>query len=171
MNLSKTDIANCKNEELKQVLNRFYEYKNYCDLLPGNNDTLLKTEQIIGAMPVQLKEWLSLFDGGLLFTTSMFSSREIEYGKFNALITFEEANSIDYKNSNGIHDSLVCFAATNYGNYFCYVPEENSECVYEWDPEEDALTLKWNTFAEWLNEQIDFAVTLIEEKLLDPFGN
>lgn len=37
-------------------------------------------------------------------------------------------------------------------------------------PEEDALTIKWNTFAEWLNEQIDFAITLIEEGLLEPIN-
>lgn len=161
-------IDNCRSKELIPVLQRLKMYEKYINLLDGDLGTYVKTHDNIGNMPEQLKEWLKIFDGGLLFTTSMFSTRNKEKGKFNRILTFDEVNSPDFKQENGIPEEIVCFAMTNYGNYYCYVSGENSECVYEWDAEKNALTIRWKSFAQWLDEQIDFAESLIQDDLLDP---
>ena len=161
-------INNCKNEHLLPVLKKLKAYEKYCNLLSGDLGTYVKTHDYVGNMPSQLKEWLKLFDGGVLFTTSMFSTKAKEEGRFNRILTFAEINSPDFKRENGIPQDIVCFAMTNYGNYYCYVSSENSECLYEWDAEQNALTVKWNDFAEWLDEQIEFAESLINDDLLEP---
>ena len=119
-------------------------------------------------MPEQLKEFLKIFDGGLLFTTTMLSMRDQEAGKFNRLLTFGEINDPAFKKENGIPEEIVIFAMTNYGNYYCYVSGEKEGWVYEWEAGENALLVKWDSFAQWLDEQIDFAVSLIRDDLLDP---
>ena len=167
MKFTKADIDNCKDEELKQALGRLYEYKDYCKLHPGNSETLLKTEQAIGSMPNQLKEWLTIFNGGLLFDIDMFSVKD-EYSELSYPLTFEDINSQEFKTENDIDPSVVCFAMTNYGDYYCYLKDQSDECIYQWDAEECDVVIKWSSFSELLNEIIDFSITLIEEELLSP---
>lgn len=168
MIMNEKAINNCRNKELLLVLQQLKKYEKYCNLLEGDLGTYVKTHDRVGNMPSQLKEWLKIFDGGLLFTTSMFSTRDKEKGKFNRILTFAEVNSPEFKKENGIPEEIVCFAMTNYGNYYCYVSSEDGECVYEWDAEQNALTVKWDSFSEWLGEQIEFAESLIQDELLDP---
>ena len=161
-------INNCKSQELMKILKQLKKYEKFCNLLDGDLGTYVLIHDKIGNMPSQLKEWLKIFDGGLLFTTSMFSTRDKEKGKFHRILTFDEINSSEFKKENGIPEEIICYAMTNYGNYYCYVSGEESECVYEWDTEQKALILKWNSFSEWLGEQIEFAESLIQDDLLDP---
>lgn len=157
--------------DFDKALQRFNTYKNYCKLLNGTTNTYLQTCKELPHIPAQLNEWFKLFDGGLLFTTSMLSTRTKEPGVFNKLSSFVEINQDGYKEQNGLPDDVVCFAITNYGNYYCYISSENSGCIYEWDVEQRALTIKWNSFAEWLNEEIDFAIELINDGVLKPLKN
>ena len=164
-------IENCKSPELVCVLRRLKNYERYCNLLKGDIATYVHAHDEIGDMPFQLKECMKLFNGGLLFTVSMFSTRSSEKGKFNRLLTFDEVNSADFKKENAIPEEAMCFAMTNYGNYYCYVAGEGGECVYELDVERCALTVKWDSFSEWLGEQIDFAESLISEGTLEPVAD
>ena len=171
--LSKDDfnmIDKCTNSELIPVLRRLLEYKKYFSLLKSETDTYKKIYDCIGDMPNQLKGWFNLFNGGLLFDISMFSTRDKEKGKFNRILTFAEVNSPEFKKENGIPEEIACFAMTNYGDYYCYSKERNDECIYQWDAEECSIVLKWDSLSEWLDEQIDFAVSLIQDGLLNPIN-
>lgn len=162
-------INKCTNPELLPILHQLMKYKNYFNLLKSDAYTYPKIRDCIGTIPHQLKDWFNLFDGGLLFTTNMFSTRESSKD-FSQLLTFSEINSIDFKKENNIHPDIVCFAMTNYGNYYCYVKNEKNEYIYEWDSEKSSLIIKWDSFAEWLSDQIDFANSLIQDDLLEPIG-
>ena len=174
MIISENKINRCNNPELRSVLQRMKQYEKYCNLFDGDLGTYVKTFERMkcvapeGKMPEQLKEWLKIFDGGLLFTTSMFSTLDHKEGAFNQLLTFAEINSMDFKEKNDLPEEIVCFAMTNYGNYYCYVSYEDCGWVYEFDVDQCALTIKWDSFAQWLDEQIDFAESLIRDDLLDP---
>lgn len=168
MMMNEKTINGCRNKELLPVLQRLKKYEAYCNLLAGDLGTYVQTHDRIGKMPDQLKEFLKIFDGGLLFTTSMFSTHDKEKGKFNRMLTFGEVNASEFKKENGIPEEIMSFAMANYGNYYCYVAGEDGECVYEWDAEQNALIVKWDSFAAWLSEQIDFAESLIQDGLLDP---
>ena len=161
-------IAKCNHEALKPVLARLQQYGAYCKLLTGDLTTYVSTFEQVGKMPEQLKQWLKLFDGGLLFTVSMFSTRQQAKDSFSRILTFAEINSPEFKKQNGIPEEIVCFAMTNYGNYYCYVTGETGEAVYEFDTNENALILKWDSFAQWLDEQIDFSESLIRDELIEP---
>lgn len=161
-----TDLTN---SDLQFAINRLMEYRNYFSLLKSNPSTYEKIYACIGEMPNQLKAWFGLFNGGLLFTTSMFSTEQ-KTADYTRLLTFAEINSAAFKAENNIPTDIVCFAMTNYGNYYCYVKNENCEHIYEWDAEKCSLVIKWTSFAEWLNEQLDFADSLIQDDLLDLIG-
>ena len=168
MKMNLAAIGGCKNPALRVVLQRLAKYERYCALLEGSLGSYVRTFEKIGKMPDQLKEWLKIFDGGLLFTVSMFSTRGKAEGKFNRLLTFSEVNSAEFKEQNQIPQEVVCFAMTNYGNYYCYIADETSGWVYEWDAEQGALIVKWDSFALWLDEMIDLAEEMMQEGLLDP---
>lgn len=168
MNMDLNKIEKCKDAELLAVLRRLKEYEAYCKLLDGDLTTYVKTFEDIGRMPSQLKEFLKLFDGGILITTDMFSTRSKAEGEFSRILTFEEVNSETFKEENGIHPDAMCFAMTNYGNYYCYVRDEDTGWVYEWDVNEQALTVQWPSFANWLDEQLDFAESLLRDGILEP---
>ena len=167
MRVNQEIIDKCKNEELKQSLKKLYEFNKYYSLLNGDIQSYVKTFETIGRIPEQLKEWLKLFDGGFLFSVSMFSTRKHVDGQ-GAFISFSEINSDEFKKENSITQEIVCFAMTNYGNYYVFDSVSKDEKIYEWDTEENAVVEEWQSFSEWLNTQILNAESDIKAGLLEP---
>lgn len=167
MKIDKAVIEKCADTELRLVLEKLLPYQEYCLLEKGDITAYVKVFESLGKMPKQLKEWLKIFDGGELFSVSMFFA-DIKKGEEKKLLTYEEVNSVKFKEENGIPQEIQCFAMTNYGNYYCFANDDEEECIYEWDCERCGLIIKWDSFAEWLNEQIENGQSDIEEGLLSP---
>lgn len=167
MKLNQKIIQNCKSEELRKSLFRLSELNDYYSLLEGGVISYTKVFETVGKMPTQLKEWLKIFDGGFLFSVSMFSMRKHVEGEGHYL-TFAEINSEEFRKEHGIPSSVVCFAMTNYGNYYCYDFDDNSEAIYEWETDEQVANREWASFSDWLNEQIEDANADIKDGFLSP---
>ena len=167
MRVNQEIIDKCKNEELKQALKKLYGLNKYYSLLSGDIQSYVKTFETVGRVPEQLKEWLKIFDGGFLFSVSMFSTRKHIDGQ-GAFISFPEINSDDFKQKNNIPKEIVCFAMANYGNYYFFDSTSKDEKIYEWDTEENAAVDEWQSFSEWLNTQIQNAESDIKAGLLEP---
>lgn len=159
-------VEQCKDSQLKIVLKRLLPLSKYFCLLNGDISSYVKIFENTGEMPFQLKEWLKIFDGGLLFSVSMFSTQKTKEGVFASLLSFDEINSQHFKTENDIPNNVQCFGMTNYGNYYCFVSDEKSDCIYEWDSEKHALVSRWENFAKWLEEQITIAEQDIKDGLL-----
>jgi len=149
----------CSDAKLKKVLERLVELEKYCLLQKGDISTYADVFDTIGKMPNQLKEWLKVFDGGYLFSESMFFSNKYK----DETLTFAKMNSPEFKKELGIDEDVICFGRTNYGAYYCFAQDEDIDVIYEWDCEEGGPVLKWDTFADWLNERIDDALELLKE--------
>ncbi len=167
MRVNQEIIDKCKNEELKTALGKLRKFDRYYSLLGGDIRSYVSTFEMVGRMPAQLKEWLKLFDGGFLFSVAMFSTRSHVDGQGDFL-SFFEINSNEYKKENNLPTEIVCFAMTNYGNYYFFDSEANDEKIYEWDVEECAAIEKWDSFSQWLESQIVNAENDINAGLLEP---
>lgn len=165
MKIDKKMFEKCSDDKLKLALDRLVELEKYCSLAKGDISTYVDVFETVGKMPNQLKEWFKIFDGGYLFSESMFFSNKYN----NEPLTFEKMNSKEFKKEQGIDDDVVCFARTNFGSYYCYAQDEDIDVIYEWDCEEGGPVIKWDTFADWLNERIDEAYELIEDGSLFEF--
>lgn len=166
MKLNQSMIQKCKDEELRKVLLKLEQLNDYYSLLEGDIVSYTKAFDVVGKMPVQLKEWLKIFDGGHLFFISMLTTQDhidgLDYP------TFQEVNSNQYKMQNNIATEAACFAIASDGDLYCFDSEEGSEKIYEWDCREGKAVDEWEDFAAWLSDRINFARSEIEEGILTP---
>ena len=169
MNFNMAKINKCADEKLKKELERLQKYSKYCLLDEGDILSYVAVFEKLGKMPQQLKEWMKIFDGGYLFSTTMFYSN-VKNGEKRKVLTFEDVNSKKFRQENQIPKDIYCFAMTNYGNYICYANDEDLNVIYEWDSERCGLILKWDSFADWLKEVIDTAEKDLVDGYLVPIG-
>ena len=167
MRVNKDLIDKCIIPELKTSLENLHALNQYYSLLNGGIDSYVKVFETVGRVPAQLKEWLKIFDGGFLFSVSMLSTKPHVDGQ-GSFLTFSEVNSEEYKKDNGIPSNVVCFAMSNYGSFYFFDSESSDEKIYEWDIEESVAVDEWDSFADWLNTQVDNAKCDIVAGLLDP---
>ena len=167
MRVNQEIIDKCKNERLKASLKKLYSFNPYYSLLEGDIQSYVRVFESVGRVPEELKEWLKIFDGGFLFSVSMFSTKTHVNGQGDFL-SFSEINSDEFKEQNDIPKEVVCFAMTNYGNYYFFDSESKDEKIYEWDAEECAAIEEWDSFSDWLDTQITNAESDIDAGLLDP---
>lgn len=167
MKINQELIAKCKDTKLQLALGKLIKLNQYYSLLSGDIVSYVKIYETLGKVPNQLKEWLKIFDGGFLFSVSMFSTKH-HIENAGTYLTFEEINSDEFKKKNDIPDNVVCFAMANYGNYYFFEKDTEDESIYEWDVEEKVVIQKWDSFSEWLNTQIDNAEADLKDGLLVP---
>ena len=153
---------------LEKQLKELVKLKKYYRLIEADTNSYDEAVKVIGNdLPEELSVWLKKYNGGNLFGISMLSTKSKIDGLFNKLLTFEEVNSKELKDQMQIAKEVKIFAQTNYGNYYCFVDRENTQYVYEYDVEEQALTVKWDSFTDWLTEVIENAKNDIKEGFLE----
>ena len=157
-------MENSLENQLKELL----KLKKYYRLIEADTNSYNEAVKVLGNdLPEELSMWIKKYNGGNLFGISMLSTKSKVDGLFNKLLTFEEVNSKEMKDQTQITQEVKFFAQTNYGNYYCFVAGENTQCVYEYDVEEQALSVKWDTFSGWLTEVIENAKNDIKDGFLE----
>lgn len=167
MKLTSSIIDKCKDEDLKEVLKKLSELNRYYSLLDGDIQSYIKVFETVGKVPAQYKEWLKIFNGGFLFSVSMFSTQDQVYGK-GKYLTFAEVNSLYNKLTYGIPDNVTCFAMAVDGDYYCFESDDSSGKIYEWDIHSKKAIQQWNNYSDWLSEQINIAKEDINDGILEP---
>lgn len=155
-------------ETLQKQMKELEKLKKYYKLIKADENSYKNSVEVLGNdLPEELSSWLKIYNGGTLFGISMLSTKNKVDGKFNKLLTFDEVNSKEMQDSIGIPVELKIFAQTSYGNYYCFITDENTQNIYEYDIEEKALTVKWESFTDWLGEIIENAKNDIKEGFLE----
>lgn len=164
----------------KQLLNSFSS-----DLMKGNVERLemfdlyhylrkasfsaaIVAQDNLGVFPAAFLEWMKYCDGGLLFDTVMLSSKDYDKEFDIYFDTFADYNSAEAKEEMGLPEEYSVFAVRSYGDPICFHSMNGDEKVYLWNVEEAVFEEVWDTFEDWLTEEIDSAIQLIGEEVLDP---
>ena len=152
---------------MKDNIENLEEFDAFHCLLASKEDTIEKTKKVLKYIPKQYEEWLKYCDGGMLFdidilTAHDYSDDEIDFDNL------EENNNEETYNMVDLPKGYVIFALESTGNVFCFNLEEKDEKVYLWNIEEKEFTDIWDTFEDWITEEIDIAIEMIGEDVIQP---
>ena len=151
-----------ENVERLELFNVFHCLRS--SLLSSN----IKAQGELGNIPVDLTKWMELCDGGLLFDTVMLSIKGYDEELDLDFDTFDEYNTAEVKAQMFLPDGYSVFAVRSYGDPICFNSLENDGKIYLWDIEECVFAEIWDSFEDWLTDEIDSAIQLIGEGVLEP---
>ena len=157
-------------EPMKTNIKCLLDFDEFHCLLAGNEKIAAHIRKEYAGLPAEYMEWLSLCDGGILFDTVMLSSKQHDDDLDLDFDTYDELNSQESKSAYDLPEGYVIFAILSYGDPVCFSEDEKDEKIYLWDAENKEFSDIWNSFADWFTEEIDDAVQLIAEEVLDPMG-
>lgn len=111
------------------------------------------------------KKWISLCDGGLLFSTTLLSITEYDEELALSFTTIQEINTDENLKCFGLPKGYLVIALLNYGDLVC-LSEKDSK-VYLWDNIEKTFSVVWDTFSDFLADEYNTAVQMIEDDALE----
>ena len=149
-------------------LRRLLDFDVYHCLLAGSLSTSIKLQNKYRCFPADYLGWLTVCDGGLLFDTVMLSSVGHDAALDLDFDTYEDLNSAESMEAFGLPEGYVVFAMRSYGDPICFHAESKDGKVYLWDVEKQEFSDIWDSFEDWLTEEIDDAIELIAEDALEP---
>ena len=114
----------------------------------------------------EFKHWLSVCDGGLLFSTTLLGLDEYDEELDISFSTLREYNTKQKHKLLGLPESYLVIALLNYGDPICLSPSDSK--VYLWDSSEMAFTTVWDSFADFLADEYNTAIQMVEDDALEP---
>lgn len=114
----------------------------------------------------EYKRWLSVCDGGLLFSTTLLSVTDYDKKLDLSFSTLQEYNTPEQKRHYGLPNGFHVIAVFNYGDPIC-VSESDSK-VYLWDTQENEFATVWESFADFVADEYNTAMQMIQDDALEP---
>lgn len=114
----------------------------------------------------EFKKWLSVCDGGLLFSTTLLGLDEYDEELEISFSTLSEWNTKQKHELLGLPEGYLVIALLNYGDPICLSPSDSK--VYLWDSSEMAFTTVWDSFADFLADEYNTAIQMVEDDALEP---
>lgn len=114
----------------------------------------------------EFKKWLSVCDGGLLFSTTLLGLDEYDAELEISFSTLGEWNTKQKHELLGLPKGYLVIALLNYGDPICLSSSDSK--VYLWDSSEMAFTTVWDSFADFLADEYNTALQMVEDDALEP---
>ena len=146
------------------IVNRLKEMD--CYHLLRDSDIPAGLECKASSINEDYKKWLSVCDGGLLFSTTLLSISAYDEELDLSFSTLQEFNSQEKRKHYKLPDGYTVIALLNYGDPIC-VSESDSK-IHLWDTQEYEFTTIWNSFADFLADEYNTAIQMIEDNALEP---
>lgn len=129
---------------------------------PSVNSSHLKLPDTAG----EFKHWLSVCDGGLLFSTTLLGIDHYDKELELSFSTLREWNTKQKHELLGLPEGYLVIALLNYGNPICLSASDSK--VYLWDSSEMAFTTVWDSFADFLADEYNTATQMVADDTLEP---
>lgn len=114
----------------------------------------------------EFKTWLSVCDGGLLFSTTLLGLDDYDEELDISFSTLSEWNTEQKHELLGLPDGYLVIALLNYGDPVCISLFDNK--IYLWDTSEMVFSTIWDSFADFLADECNTALQMIEDEALEP---
>ncbi len=135
---------------------------------PSMSASLRTAERFVSA-PADYLKWSRLCGGGSLQICEMLGEKGVDPDTGLAYETYDEYEA--QSREAGLPPEYRVFAVANFGDYFCFRNSADGaldSCVYQWGLDEGEVVLIWDSFSDWLSEQVDTWVEMIADGELDP---
>ena len=155
-----------ENETMLETIQRIGMFDEFHCLRDSSLLTARKAAEWMPRANAGYLSWLSVCNGGLMFDTTLLSvfgmdnSLEVEFS------TLEEYNNRESYQEFGLPEGYYVIALRSYGDPICLSAEDDR--VYLWDCEEGDFTTIWNSFCDFLTDEVDTAIELIADDSLEP---
>lgn len=160
--------AKYSEEPMKGNIERLIDFDIYHCLLSGGMSSAMKAQEKLTYAPATFLDWLKTCDGGLLFDTVILSTKDHDADLDLDFDTYDELNSDEALAEFSLPEGYSIFAMRSYGDPICFNASAKDGKVYLWDVENQEFSDIWDSFEDWLTEEIDDAVKLIAEDALEP---
>ena len=154
------------NQMMLDCIDNLQEFEEYHYLLVGNDNIKKEITTQYNIKNEEFEKWLKYCDGGLLFDTVMLSKQAIDKEKDLEFDSYEDYNKD--KRSYDLDDKYCIIGFRSYGDIICINTEENDKKVYLLNVETGEFDDIWNSFTDWITEEIDEAIKLIADNTLEP---
>lgn len=152
------------NPFMLEIINCLEEMELYHLLRDG--DGADEFEYLRLAPTTDYEKWLSVCNGGLLFSTTLLSCTAYDEDMDISFSTLQEWNTVQKRNLLHLPKGFTIIALLNYGDPICL--SETDSKVYLWDTAENAFTTVWDSFADFLADEYNTAVQMVEDDALEP---
>lgn len=157
------------NDVMMEVIGVLEEFDTFHCLRDSNRDAVEVVKSLPCSSNVDYLKWMSLCDGGYLFDTLLLSTvseddvidSDVEFS------TLDELNNPDVYGDFTLPEGYYIIAMRSYGDPICLSDSDDS--VYLYDTEAQEFTTVWDSFADFLADEINEALDLIENGDLMPF--
>lgn len=114
----------------------------------------------------EFKNWLRVCDGGLLFSSTLLGLDEYDVELDISFSTLRKWNLKQKHELLGLPEGYLVIAILNYGNHICLSTSDSK--VYLWDSSEMAFTTVCDSFADFLADEYNTAIQMVEDDALEP---
>ena len=160
-----------KGTPLEDAINKLSRFDMYHLLFKPLMSSVLHTAERFSFAPEEYLQWSNYCAGGDLQTIEFLGEKgfDKETGvKFGTFDMYVQDGKIA-----GVSSEYAIFAVANFGDFFCFrktSDETRDSAVYQWGTHEEDVVLVWDSFADWLSDQVNIWVNMIAENELDPIG-
>ena len=155
---------------MKENVRRLKDNNIFHCLLAGNSERAAAVKKHEADLPNDFLKWLEVCDGGMLFDTSMLTTKAHDAGLDLSFETYGDYYKAELRKDKNLSNNWFVFAVAVHSDVFFFDMDKKDGKVYQWDVEEHKIYAAWPTFEDWLTDQINEAVELIAKKELEPLG-
>jgi len=153
---------------MAENIRRLKDYDLFHCLLLGGADKAKSVKQRVSDLPFEFFEWLEVCNGGMLFDTAMLTTKSHDVELDLDFETYADYFNADLRKAKNISESWFVFAVAVHSDVYFFDRTKNDGKVYQWDLEEGEIYAVWETFEDWLTDQINEAIDLIADEQLEP---
>lgn len=165
-NYSKATSKFKNNELVLETIKRLKDFDEFHCLRDSNLLIAGNISKIVNKAPEEYIKWMSVCNGGLLFDTTLLSidGQDTQIGA--EFSTLEEYNTSLRIQGFMLPSGYSVIAIRSYGDPICI--SKADERIYLWDCEQEEFTDIWDTFYDFLADEVDTALELIANEDLEP---
>jgi hypothetical protein len=153
---------------MAENIRRLKKYDVFHCLLNGSAERASAVKKHVPGLPDDFLKWLDVCDGGMLFDTTMLTTKTHDAELGLPFETYASYCNPELQKEKGIAENWFVFAIAVHSDVFFFDMNKKDGEVYQWDIEEHKIYAAWPTFEDWLTDQINEAVSLIADEQLDP---
>ena len=166
LNYAKASSKFKNNEYVLETINRIKDFDEFHCLRDSSLLLAGSIGNILGKVPEEYVKWMSICNGGMLFDTNLLSVDSFDSKIGVEFATLEECNTSASLQEFNLPSGYSVIAVRSYGDPICVSKEDNR--IYLWDCEQEDFTEIWETFYDFLADEVDTALELIANDDLDP---
>jgi len=146
------------------------EFDMFHCLLAGSPERAAAVNSRVPDLPKDFLQWLEVCDGGMLFDTTMLTTKSRDNELGIDFYTYGDFSNAELRQELNLPKEWFVFAIAVHSDIFFFDTTKKDGKVYQWDVEDEVLYMEWTTFEDWLNDEIHEAIEQIADDNLLPLA-